>query len=106
MSKRVMPDAGPPSKRQREEEGGGGHHHGGGGGRGHGGGKKGKRHHQHDYDAQPAQNYGGYSGVTGGAPMPMEAYGYARPEPVAVATPPAVPTFGFSLPGQGGPPYQ
>ncbi|KAI6789304.1 hypothetical protein KC332_g18063 [Hortaea werneckii] len=106
MSKRVMPDAGPPSKRQREEEGGSGHHHGGGGGRGHGGGKKGKRHHQHDYDAQPAQNYGGYSGVTGGAPMPMEAYGYARPEPVAVATPPAVPTFGFSLPGQGGPPYQ
>lgn len=32
---------------------------------------------------------------------PGDSYGgYARPEPVAVATPPAVPGFGFQLPGQ------
>jgi len=89
MSKRVMPDAGPPSKRQREEGGGGG--------------RKNKHHHKHnDYDAAATSGYGGYSGVTGGVPMAMEAYGYTRPEPVAVATPPAVPTFGFSLPQSGG----
>ena len=59
-------------------------------------------------DREPA-GYGNYSGVSGGgphqAPQQMESYGYdrlARPEPVAVATPPAVPTFGFSLPGQPG----
>ncbi|EMC96713.1 hypothetical protein BAUCODRAFT_486997 [Baudoinia panamericana UAMH 10762] len=99
MSKRVMPEAGPPSnKRQKEDK-----RHGGGGG----GGKK----QQHDYDREPAGAAygGGYSGITGAGvqPMQMESYGYerlARQEPVAVATPPAVPTFGFSLPhsGQGG----
>lgn len=83
MSKRVMPDAGPPAKRQREDR-----PRGGGGGR--------NKEQDGGYGA------GGYSGVSGGQQaMPMmEAYGYARPEAVAVATPPAVPTFGFSLPGQ------
>lgn len=39
--------------------------------------------------------------------MQMEHYGYVRPEPVAVATPPAVPGFGFgfNLPG-GQPTYR
>ncbi|CAK3804146.1 hypothetical protein AC579_480 [Lecanosticta acicola] len=44
------------------------------------------------------QGYGGgYSGVSGG-PSPAD-YGYlpTRPEPVAVATPPAVPGFGFNF---------
>lgn len=87
MSKRVMPDSGPPSKRQKEE-------------------RRGKKQQHNDYDA--GYGAGGYSGVTGGggAPMAMEAYGYARPEPVAVATPPAVPTFGFSLPFGGGQTYR
>lgn len=54
---------------------------------------------------------GGYSGAPNGpAPVPMEAYGYPRPEPAAVVTPPAVPTFGFSLAQPGGgaaaPPYR
>ncbi|KAK5727880.1 hypothetical protein LTR17_012423 [Elasticomyces elasticus] len=92
MSKRVLPtDAAPQSqptaKRQKE----GKHHH--------------KKHHHNDYDREPNANYGGYSGVSGGPPQQMESYGYerlVRPEPVAVATPPAVPTFGFSLPGQPG----
>jgi len=106
MSKRVVPDSGPPTsnKRQKEEGGGGG------------GGKKHHHHHhhkkQHDYD-RDVSGYGQpgvYGGTTGGAPMLMEAYGYHRPEPVAVATPPAVPTFGFSLPQSGtaapAPPYR
>ncbi|KAK5108178.1 hypothetical protein LTR62_008709 [Meristemomyces frigidus] len=73
--------------------------------------KQGKRHKkQHDYDREPGGfgNGGGYGGgphTMGGGQqaMQMESYGYDRPlirqEPVAVATPPAVPTFGFSLPG-------
>lgn len=77
MSKRVGPDTGPPAKRHRDGGRHGKHHKGGG-------------HHGGD------QGYGGYSGVTGGPP-PMDPYNYARPEPVAVATPPAVPGFGFNL---------
>ncbi|EME47566.1 hypothetical protein DOTSEDRAFT_50941 [Dothistroma septosporum NZE10] len=87
MSKRVGPENNAPAKRQREDGGGGGgrrhgkKHHGGGGGAGGG-----------------DQGYGGYSGVTGGGLPAMEPYAYvARPEPVAVATPPAVPGFGFSF---------
>ncbi|KAK5155427.1 hypothetical protein LTS14_005688 [Recurvomyces mirabilis] len=127
MSKRVLPDASaaasqgqPPAKQQNQgsgQHGDGGHGHGHGNGHGHGhhGGKQGKRHKKHnDFDRQPADSYGnggGYGGgqaigggQQGGAQI-MESYGYARPlirqEPVAVATPPSVPTFGFSLPGQG-----
>ncbi|KAK5172836.1 uncharacterized protein LTR77_002956 [Saxophila tyrrhenica] len=90
MSKRVLPDAGPPHKRQRNDDAGPRN----AGGR--------------DRRAPPGYGQGGYGY---GAqqqqqqqqqPMQMEAYGYARPEPVAVATPPAVPGFGFSLPGAGG----
>ncbi|KAF7195684.1 Protein NRD1 [Pseudocercospora fuligena] len=78
MSKRVGPDNNPQPKKQKEDRGG-------------------RRNKGGDRD----QGYGGYSGVTGGPPA-MD-YGYARPEPVAVATPPAVPGFGFSLlpPGSG-----
>lgn len=96
MSKRVLPDTSAAAhtggnsggKRQRDESGGGG---------GQQRRDRNKRHH----------NDGGYGGGYGGAAMPqppmqMEAYGYARPEPVAVATPPAVPGFGFALPGAGG----
>ncbi|EME86305.1 uncharacterized protein MYCFIDRAFT_161926 [Pseudocercospora fijiensis CIRAD86] len=80
MSKRVGPENNPQPKKQKEDRGGR-----------HGRNKGGDRD----------QGYGGYSGVTGGPPA-MD-YGYARPEPVAVATPPAVPGFGFSLlpPGSG-----
>ncbi|KAK0344012.1 hypothetical protein LTR02_002589 [Friedmanniomyces endolithicus] len=91
MSKRVLPESGlpPPPSAKRQKEG-----------------VKHHRKQQHDYDREPGSNYGGYSGVTGGAPpQPMESYGYdrlVRQEAVAVATPPAVPTFGFSLPGQPG----
>ncbi|SMY21071.1 unnamed protein product [Zymoseptoria tritici ST99CH_1A5] len=84
MSKRVGPDQVPSNKRNREDRGGrhGKHNKGGGGGGGGGGGR------DQDYG-------GGYSGVSGGPPP---QFGYmARPEPVAVATPPAVPGFGFSL---------
>ncbi len=95
MSKRVMPDSGPPAKRQHRDDGG--QRNGGDGGRDR---------------KRPAPSYGGAGAGYGynaqqqpQQPMQMEAYGYARPEPVAVATPPAVPGFGFSLPGanvQGG----
>ena len=82
MSKRVGPENAAPAKRQqRDERDRGGarpNRQGGGGGR-------------HEQGVG-----GGYSGVTGGPPA-VESYGYARPEPVAVATPPAVPGFGFSL---------
>lgn len=91
MSRRVGPDAGPASgaKRPRDDSG-----------------QRRDRGRRHD------ENGGyGYSGVSGGSqpppqyqPMQME-YGYVRPEPVAVATPPAVPGFGFSLPG-GQPGYR
>lgn len=89
MSKRVGPDNAPAPKRQREGGRHGKHNKGGhGGGHGHGGGGN--------------QDYGGYGGANGGPPP---QYGYmARPEPVAVATPPAVPGFGFSLGGLGIPP--
>lgn len=109
MSKRVMPnDSGPPAthnnsnnnnhnhKRHKEDKRHG--HHGG----------KRARHNDYDGKAAAAEQYGGYGGPQGyvpqQGPVQMESYGYerlARPEPVAVATPPAVPTFGFSLPGQG-----
>ncbi|KAK5136473.1 hypothetical protein LTR08_003118 [Meristemomyces frigidus] len=95
MSKRVMPDSGPPSKRQRED---------GGGGRG----KKGRQHQQQSQQHEYEGGYGGMMGGGGGGgqPMAMEAYGYMRPEPVAVATPPQVPNFGFSLPSNGGQTYR
>lgn len=86
MSKRVGPDNAPAPKRQREGRHGK-HNKGGNRDGGHGG---------------ASQDYGSYSGATGGPPP---QYGYmARPEPVAVATPPAVPGFGFSLGGLGIPP--
>lgn len=89
MSKRVGPDNAPPPKRQREGGRHGKHNKGGHGGHGgHGGGGN--------------QDYGSYSGANGGPP-PQYAF-MARPEPVAVATPPAVPGFGFSLGGLGIPP--
>lgn len=105
MSKRVMPDAGPPSnKRQHRDEGRNNNNSGGSRGGGGGGGRR--------QDGQQGGGYGGYGGYSGGGAMPqqpppvpmqMEAYGYARPEPVAVATPPAVPGFGgFALPQAGG----
>jgi len=88
MSRRVVPDAGgPPGKRQRE----------------HPRDRRNNKEPESGYYGNAAGGYGGTVGAGGGrAAMPMEAYGYARPEPVAVATPPAVPTFGFSLPGAGG----
>ncbi|KAK3068625.1 hypothetical protein LTR53_013658 [Teratosphaeriaceae sp. CCFEE 6253] len=125
MSRRVLPAAdvvqqqqqqqGSAGKRQRE---------------GKGGHQQPKKRQQHDYDREPAgYASAGYSGVTGGPPPPqqyqphqqkqqqppaMESYGYGydrlpqRPEPmpVAVAAPPAVPTFGFSLPGFPGAGYR
>lgn len=103
MSKRTGPEhtghGGHQHKRQRDDG-----HHGGG----HHGGRKEKKQRYFDQQAQHQQqgqgNYG-YSGVNGGQNAgggQMEAYGYARPEPVAVATPPAVPGFGLPFPGSGG----
>jgi protein NRD1 len=94
MSKRVLPESGPvgANKRQHRDE----QRNGGNGGNG------GNR------DRRRYEGNGGYGGAGyGGQPVPpqpvqMEHYGYARqPEPVAVATPPAVPGFGFALPGAG-----
>ncbi|KAI5368203.1 putative RNA recognition motif domain, CID domain, RNA-binding domain superfamily [Septoria linicola] len=80
MSKRVGPDNNPQPKHQKE-----------------GGRRHGRKQHQHnDRD----QQYGGYSGVSGGPPA-IDYGSFARPEPVAVATPPAVPGFGFSFAPQG-----
>lgn len=80
MSKRVGPDMAGHGRRQREDRGGGGRHgRNKGGDHGHGGGG------------------GGGGGHAFGGQQGMESYNYARPEPVAVATPPAVPGFGFSL---------
>ncbi|KAF2478656.1 hypothetical protein BDY17DRAFT_328184 [Neohortaea acidophila] len=89
MSRRVMPDAS---------------------GAGAGGGKRGRgddggQRRDNNRGAKRHDDGGagyGYSGVSGGPPQLMEQYGYVRPEPVAVATPPAVPGFGFTLPGSGG----
>jgi protein NRD1 len=93
MSKRVGPDmSGQQSKRQRDDRNGGG---GGGGGGRHGGGGNHNNHRNKGGD----HGYGG----NGNGQQPVNPYSYARPEPVAVATPPAVPGFGFSLGGlQGG----
>ncbi|QIX01601.1 hypothetical protein AMS68_007118 [Peltaster fructicola] len=77
MSKRVAPD-GTQLNRQGKDRGG-------------------RRHN--DRDRAPRGGGRGGDDVQMGG-MPMEAYGYARPEPVAVATPPAVPGFGFTLPGR------
>lgn len=91
MSKRVLPESGTQggTKRQRDDSG-----------------QRKDRTHKRQNDG----GYG-YSGVSGGPPPPMqmEAYGYVRPEPVAVATPPAVPGFagfGYTLPGGGQPTYR
>lgn len=90
MSKRVGPDSGHHAgKRNREERGG---RHGGGHGKHKGG--------DHGYG-------GGFSGFSSANTAPLagqqavDPYAYARPEPVAVATPPAVPGFGFSILPQG-----
>jgi protein NRD1 len=93
MSKRVVPDGG-----QQQQQGGGGGGGGGGkqhhkhdGGHHHGGkGRRGGRFHHHNRDDVG----GGYAGMPPGGYQQV-----VRPEPVAVATPPAVPGFGFSLPG-------
>jgi protein NRD1 len=78
MSKRVGPDNNP-GKRQKDDRG----RHGRKGG---------------DRDRDNQQSYAYNQG-----PPPMDYGSYARPEPVAVATPPAVPGFGFTL---GQPPYR
>ena len=89
MSKRVLPDNGPPqpsAKRQQRDDSGG-------------------QRRDRNRGRNDGQGYGGggvYVAQQQPQPMQMEAYGYARPEPVAVATPPAVPGFGgFALPGAG-----
>jgi protein NRD1 len=93
MSKRVAPDGG--QQQQGGQQGGGGgkqHHNKHDGGHHHGGGKgrRGGRFHHHNRDDVG----GGYAGMPPGGYQQV-----VRPEPVAVATPPAVPGFGFSLPG-------
>lgn len=75
MSKRIGPDNAPSSKRHHRED-----QH------------RGRKHKGHDRDGQYAGGYG-----NGGSPPQIDPYQYARPEPVAVATPPAVPGFGFNL---------
>lgn len=86
MSKRVGPDNNPNPQPKHQKE------------NGHGRGRHGrKQHHHNDRDQQ--YGGGGYSGVSGGPP-PMDYSSLARPEPVAVATPPAVPGFGFSFAAQ------
>ena len=85
------------NKRQRDDHG---HHHGH-----HGGSRREKKQRYFDQQRENQQQQGGYGygGGHGGGqgPQQMEAYGYARPEPVAVATPPAVPGFGLPFPGTG-----
>lgn len=91
MSKRVAPDGGQHggNKHHNKHEGGHGGGHGGHGGHG-GKGRRGGRFHHHNRDDVG----GGYGGMPPGGYQQV-----VRPEPVAVATPPAVPGFGFSLPG-------
>ncbi|KAH9832747.1 protein NRD1-like [Teratosphaeria destructans] len=134
MSKRVIPQEGaapetpmapPPQQHQQEQHqpragrkrdrrnddhedhSSGAKHEGGGGKSRHN--RKHKKH-QHDYDRDATQQYGSATGAAAGQPgLPyggFESYQLParQPEPVAVATPPAVPTFGFSLPGVGGAP--
>lgn len=98
MSRRVMPDGGGGGGREEHHSGGRDRRNGGGGGGGHHGGgkgKKGKGHYHNDRDkgeiSGAGWTYGG-DGAYGGA----GGYG-GRPEPVAVATPPAVPGFGFNF---------
>lgn len=91
MSRRVVPNDGHPPHQQNQNHG---HEHGGHrGGNKHGGkgGKKDRKWHHHNRDDVG----GGYNPAPppGGFPL-------VKPEPVAVATPPAVPGFGFSLPGR------
>lgn len=88
MSKRVAPDGGPQQggNKQHHSKHEGGHHGGHGGGKG----RRGGRFHHHNRDDVG----GGYAGMPPGGYQQV-----VRPEPVAVATPPAVPGFGFSLPG-------
>nr|POE93002.1 rpb7-binding protein seb1 [Quercus suber] len=87
MSKRVLPDTGPPTANKRPKD----NKH------------KGKYEHRHHDRDRESSGFSGYTGVPPtAAPQHMEAYGYPRPEPVVVATPPAVPTFGFSLPSMNG----
>jgi protein NRD1 len=81
MSKRVAPDGAPMGNKHHKYDGG---HQGGGKGR------RGGRFHHHNRDDVG----GGYGGMPPGGYQQV-----VRPEPVAVATPPAVPGFGFSLPG-------
>jgi protein NRD1 len=88
MSKRVGPENNAQGGRQRQY---GGERNQGG----NGGGRK-----RYDGGGQYV-GYGGGMASQPPQPMQMEQYGYARPEPVAVATPPAVPGFGFTLPGAG-----
>jgi protein NRD1 len=93
MSKRVAPDGGQQQQGGQQGGGGGGkQHHKHDGGHHHGGGKgrRGGRFHHHNRDDVG----GGYAGMPPGGYQQV-----VRPEPVAVATPPAVPGFGFSLPG-------
>jgi protein NRD1 len=91
MSKRVVPDGGQQQQQQHGGGGGGGKHHKHDGGHHHGGkGRRGGRFHHHNRDDVG----GGYAGMPPGGYQQV-----VRPEPVAVATPPAVPGFGFSLPG-------
>lgn len=86
MSKRIAPDGG-----HQGGGGGGKQHHKHDGGHHHGGkGRRGGRFHHHNRDDVG----GGYGGMPPGGYQQV-----VRPEPVAVATPPAVPGFGFSLPG-------
>lgn len=95
MSRRVVPNDGhPPQQNHQNQNQNHGHEHGGHrGGNKHGGkgGKKDRKWHHHNRDDVG----GGY----GNAPPPG-GFPLVKPEPVAVATPPAVPGFGFSLPGR------
>ncbi|KAK3719608.1 hypothetical protein LTR37_004145 [Vermiconidia calcicola] len=99
MSKRVLPE-GVGQQQQHGFASGGKRQH-----RDDGGGQQ-RKERKRNNDGGAGGSGGGYGGGYGGQQvqqqLPMEAYGYARPEPVAVATPPAVPGFGgFALPGAG-----
>lgn len=90
MSKRVLPDNGPPpAKRQHREDGG----------QKNGGGR------DRDRDRNKRQNDGYGAGMVAQPqqpPMPMQ-YGYQTLQPAQVAAPPPVPGFSFTLPApQGG----
>ena len=86
MSRRVVPDAGPPGRRP------------GPGPDVNNFARRDRRRADMGLPHGLEQTFG-YGAVGGGAPQPgqMETYGYPRPEPVTVATPPAVPGFGFQF---------